>query len=534
MTIHDVDDGGAQSGSAATDQVPVAPPVTDMRVRSPKPPPLRVGPPQAMPTSAGGSELLAGLSGRPERLPRNWDAFQGEDGHTYCRQKGPSNDPVLRVGSPAMNAVLRAAAAGRDISLRGAGLDEINDRIRAFAEQAGVRRPVWYRVAPIPNGVEIDLCDEVNTRVRITPGTVEIVARGSETLFRRTPVSRPMAKPAEVGNRRLLAKYLNVHVTAVPLLVGWLSYVLAHPKVPTNKFPILVLQGGQGSGKTSLTTNVILPLTDPNAVGVQILPNTPRDLAIAAQNAHVLAYDNVRSFKPAMSDVLCIAATGGAISHRQLYTDADQHVVRLHVALILNGLHMFVTQGDLAQRCLPIQLERLPEAKRRTEAELRNAFEADLPAIQRGLFDLIARIFEYLPTAEVTNPERMIDFVRWLAAMEVVDRVPPGVYQAEYSHVLKEGQYDTLMGNVLAAAVLAFVERSVDDWWTGTPSELYEALADAVDHSTARSREWPSNPIAMSKRLRGLQASLLSQGVSVEFGRGKLREITIEKKGDLK
>lgn len=115
--------------------------------------------------------------------------------------------------------------------------------------------------------------------------------------------------------------------------------------------------------------------------------------------------------------------------------------------------------------------------------------------------------------------------------MEAADGVPLGVYQAVYSHALQEGQLDTLMGNVLAAAVLAFVDKKVDDWWSGTPAELYEQLRDAVDFSTARSRDWPPNPIAMSKRLRGLQASLLTQGVSVEFGRSKKREITIENKG---
>lgn len=532
MQVDDVDGRGAHPEPGKTGQVPAAPPVTDMTVRSPKPPPSHDGPPLAMPTAGRGADLLSSLSGRPERLPRNWDAFQGEDGHTYCRQKGDSNAPVLRVGSPAMNAVLRGAAADRDITLRGPELDDLNERIRAFAEQAGIRRPVWYRVAPIPNGIEIDLCDEANNRVRITPGKVVLVDRGSQTLFRRTAVARPMVKPAEVGNLRLLYKYLNVHPTAVPLLVGWISYTLAHAKVPTNKFPILVLHGGQGSGKTSLTNNVILPLIDPNGVGVQTFPNSAKDLAIAGQNAHVVAFDNVRSFRSSMADMLCIAATGGAISSRALYTDDEQRVVRLHVAVILNGIHMFVNQGDLAQRCLPIHLGRLPENRRQSETALVKAFEADLPAIQRGLFDLIARIFEHLPSAKVTNPERMLDFVQWLAAMEAADGAPPGVYQAEYSHALREGQLDTLMGNVLAAAVLAFVDSKIDDWWTGTPAELYDALCDAVDFSTARSREWPPNPIAMSKRLRGLQASLLTQGVSVEFGRGKKREITIENKGN--
>lgn len=528
------DDREARAEPRRTEPAAAALPVPRLRVKEADPSSALTAAGQAchrMPSADSSPARIVNAPRQPEDLPSGWKIILGEDGYAYCVRVDKSNARALRVGSRAMDNVPRTEAAARQHLLRKPELEEVNDRIRAYAEHLHDRQPVWYRVAPIANGIEIDLCDEANTRVRITPGTVEVVAQGSETAFRRTPVSRPMVMPAKVGNLRLLAKYLNVHVSAVPLLVGWISYVLAHPKVPTNKFPILVLQGGQGSGKTSLTNSVLLPLIDPSSVGVQTFPNAAKELAIAGQNAHVVAFDNVRSFKASMADMLCIASTGGAMSVRQLYTDDEQQVLRLHVALVLNGIHLFVTQGDLAQRCLPIHLERLPEAKRRTEADLRSAFAADLPAIERGLFDLIAKIFEHLPTAKVTNPERMLDFVQWLAAMEAADGVPPGVYQAQYSHALQEGQLDALMGNVLAAAVLAFVDSTVDEWWTGTPAELYAELRDSVDVSTTRSRDWPPNPIAMSKRLRGLQASLLALGVSVEFGRGKARQITVENKG---
>ena len=62
-----------------------------------------------------------------------------------------------------------------------------------------------------------------------------------------------------------------------------------------------------------------------------------------------------------------------------------------------------------------------------------SALEADLPVIQRGLFDLIAQIMAHLPSVEVTNPQRMIDFVRWLAALEMVDGTPAGIYQDVYA-----------------------------------------------------------------------------------------------------
>ena len=106
-----------------------------------------------------------------------------------------------------------------------------------------------------------------------------------------------------------------------------------------------------------------------------MFPRSAKDLTIAAQNAHALCYDNMRNFRSDMSDILCMAATGGAISNRALYTDADQHIHHLHVALVLNGIHSFINQADLAQRCLSIRTLTMDEANRKTEAAMVKALE---------------------------------------------------------------------------------------------------------------------------------------------------------------
>lgn len=468
----------------------------------------------------------------PQNLPQKLGLVLGQNGNAYAVMNHAANPHVLPVGcSKRLNNIIREAGRNEGVMLRKAEISEINNSLQAHAETAGIYRDVWYRVAPISGGIEIDLGDEKHTRARITAGQVELVTQGSDALFYRTPVSQPFVMPAEVGNLDLLKKYLNLHSVSAMLFTAWLTYTLAHPKLPTTKFVILVLQGNQGSGKTALCNNVIQKLIDPSEVGVRILPSNGKDFAIAAQNAHVLCYDNVRGFKLSMADMLCIAATGGALTTRQLYSDADQHVLYLHVALVLNGIHSFIDQPDLAQRCLPLQLLPISESNRKSEGQLVIEFQADSPAILRGLFDLIADILTHLPTAEITNPERMIDFVRWLAAMEKAQGVPPGTFQMEYSNALNQGQLDSLLENLLAAAMLEFAEVEIDDTWSGTPSDLLAKLNARANRGTQRSREWPQNPISLSKKLVPLQASLLTQGIRVDLRRGKHRAITINKLG---
>jgi hypothetical protein len=447
------------------------------------------------------------------------------------------NHYAVAIGSNACNAVIYEEMGRVGVTLSKKSLHELNEMLKANAEKSGKRMNTWARVAPflingVQVGVEIDLGNNQLTRVRITAGKVELVHKGSDTLFVRSKLSKSLVMPAEIGNRQLIKKYLNMHPVAALLFVAWLTYIMAHPKMPTSKYPILLLQGSEGTGKSVLCNQVILALLDPSVVGLQMMPSNLKDLAIAAQNSQVLAYDNVRDIKPFMSDILCVAATGGSMSTRQLYTDADQQVIYLHVALVLNGIYSFVTQPDLAQRCLPIQLDTIPESARKSESVMARELQDDLPAILKGLYDLVANIFTHLPTAEVTNAERMIDFVQWLAAMEMADGVPAGIYQAVYSDALNQCRLDALQDSLLATALMDFAEYHVINGnWEGTPTELLMDLNKHVDIGTQRSREWPRNAIALSKRIVPLQASLSAQGVGIELHRGKNRTITLNAKG---
>lgn len=433
---------------------------------------------------------------------------------------------LVALRSPKAEALLLRCAAQKGNLLRPMELREWIDRLAACAQLAAETRDVWLRVARIPGGVEIDLGDEHGTRVRLIGGRVEIVTGGSETLFYRTPMTGPLAMPAASGNLDLLYLYLNLSPSDRVLLIAWLSYVLAHPKLTGVAFPLLMLIGGQGCGKTFLC-RLIQSLCDPSNVGVQTFPATEQELAISVQLAHVTVYDNVRFIRPSLADALCRVASGGALVKRRLFTDSDTVTLSLHGAVVLNGIHAFIDQPDLAQRCLPLTLLPLDEKCRRSEAELGRDFQRDLPQILRGLLDLTAGALAHVEDVTPTSPERMIDFVRWLAAIERFQGIPGDPYQSAYSEALKQGMRDSLEENPLAAAVLELIDEAPKGQWSGTPSELLDALNQGARGRTPYLPEWPRNAIALSKRLKPIVPALRQQGVEVRFERGVDRRITI-------
>lgn len=442
-------------------------------------------------------------------------------GHAYIVVEGDGNHYALRIGSKAGNALIYHYAQNK---IRKQELKEINEQLIVKAHGSG---QVWNRVGKIDGGIEIDIIDGKNTRLCITAKGIEIIKQGSTTLFTQNPSALPMVMPAKTGDIRLLKKHTNLDHVEHFLFVVWIAYTLAHPKEPSTKYLHLVVQGEQGSGKSSIA-NIVVRLLDPSRIKLQIFPKNANDLAIASQHSHVLSYDNMRYFKDEMSDILCVASTGGSISTRALYTDSDQAVNHLHAALVLNGRFNLIHNSDLAQRCLILHTKPMAESSRRSEEEIAQEFERDLPFIFRGLLDLIVGIFQSLPQAKVVHPERMYAFVKWLAAAEVLYGVTAGTFQYEYSQNLKKAQLNSLMENHLGTAIIDFVHKLDGDFWEGTPTALLSTLSN-LPSVNSRAHDWPQNAIALSKRLQALKSSLLTQNISVVFHHGTERQITVTK-----
>ncbi|WP_156826620.1 hypothetical protein [Marinobacterium rhizophilum] len=421
---------------------------------------------------------------------------------------------------------LRTVAVRQGLQLRRNGLNELVEDIVAYGEESAPRLPVYHRVAPVSGGIELYLGDQQFTRVRVTAGNVEILENPSEVLFCPSPISSALPVPAENGSDKALRAILNVSDLDYQFILAWVTYTMAHPKVNGSKYVFLVVSGDQGTGKSFLT-RVLSLLVDPNRVGIQAFPSKAEDLALFMGSSHVVCIDNMRSIKSQMSDLLCMASTGGTVSTRALYTDGALSTKNLHGACIFNGIHSLVAQSDLAQRCLTIRLSRIDGAKYRSESEMMELFEQHHPEIFRYLLNLISKIFNHLPSVEPANPERMIDFCRWLAAFEAAENLPAGVLQLAYSESLRQSQLDTLMDNTLAAAIIEFAVKRIRGQWTGSPADFLNELNAMVSQGTVYSREWPKNPTALGRRLPGLKASLATQGIHIESTRGKARQITI-------
>jgi hypothetical protein len=78
----------------------------------------------------------------------------------------------------------------------------------------------------------------------------------------------------------------------------------------------------------------------------------------------------------------------------------------------------------------------------------------------------------------------------------------------------------------IAAAVRAVMAARKE--WTGTASELLDALAETAGERVAKSKAWPDSPRALGGRLRRAATFLRKIGIEIGFGReGRARTRTI-------
>ncbi len=393
--------------------------------------------------------------------------------------------------------------------------------IEAKAHFDAPELPVHIRVGGMDGRLYLDLCDE-NWRA------VEIDATGWRVIgtppvrFRRAAGMQPLPMPVTGGPVETLLSFLNVKTnTDFVLVVAWALAVLRN----RGPYPVIVLSGEQGSAKSTFSA-ILRALLDPNTAPLRALPREDRDLFIAASNGHVLTFDNVSGLPAWISDTLCRLATGGGFAVRQLYTDQDEVLFDATRPVILNGIEDIVTRPDLADRAVFLTLEPIPEERRRPEAELWTAFEAERPRILGALLDAVVRGIKMLPQIRLEKLPRMADFALWATACETA-LWPTGTFWAAYCGNRDQAVESVIDADPVATAVHALMTTRTK--WTGIASDLLGALVVEAGDRVAKSRTWPDGPRALSGRLRRAAAILRKIGIEITFGReGRARTRTIE------
>ncbi|MEU5047820.1 ATP-binding protein, partial [Streptomyces griseorubiginosus] len=296
------------------------------------------------------------------------------------------------------------------------------------------------------------------------------------------------------------------------LAMAWLVGCL-EPSVPV---PAPFLTGPQGAGK-STAGRMLIRLIEGMSSDLRRAPKDEDNLIAAVAAGWVTALDNLSHMTPDLSDAMCCIVTGAESVKRALFTDGDVFRARYRRPLLLTGIDVGVIRPDLAERLLPLRLER-PKV-RRTEAELWTEYAEALPVMLGSLLDLTVKV--RAATAETPTDLRMADFAHLCAQL---DQAMGFGALAAYRAGLDDLNDDVIEGDLLAQTVLQYAagmepgaqERMTSAEWLHLLTRLYSG-----EDCRPLPKGWPTTGKVLSDRLKRLQPTLAARGLLVDWGRTK-------------
>jgi hypothetical protein len=178
--------------------------------------------------------------------------------------------------------------------------------------------------------------------------------------------------------------------------------------------PIFNASGAMGSGKTTVQrlTKRLLDPTAPESVRFD-----PRDFLQKAMHAYIVMLDNQNTIPEWAADTLCRLVTGEADSKRRLYTDDEDFIIELRRAVLLNGINVPTERGDVMDRSLVVELERIPDAQRKTEEQIWERFEEEHPKLLGAIFDTLSRAIALKASLKLSRRCRLADWGEYAAAV---------------------------------------------------------------------------------------------------------------------
>ncbi len=390
--------------------------------------------------------------------------------------------------------------------------DRLNCAIKTCNEttlQHGKEESIYKRIAGVDGDLYINLKNKDRQLVKIEKGgSFEVIDNTGEVNFKEIRSAKAMALPSKTGDFNLLRKYINCNDDSWELIKGFILACFMD-KPP---YPILVLCGGAGTGKTTLT-KLLKRIIDPNSAETVGTKKDLRNIPPMTNNNHLLCIDNNSFINDELSDLLCRVAYGEQDSERRLHTNDEQVIYEYGLPMVINGINNNISRSDLLDRSIVVELQKLNNSQ--DEIDLYANFEINRPGIMTGLFTLLAHGKARRDQTAPRAGYRYTHMVRWIEACTNSDR-----FAKVYQHNIQESQEILLHDDPLGGVLLEWIELLKSEGkheWNGTMTELLKELSVFTIGKPSVS-EIPKAPNALSRELTRLIKPLEQCGIRYTNG----------------
>jgi hypothetical protein len=369
------------------------------------------------------------------------------------------------------------------------------DKIEYLSERRGIKKEVHVRFAHVDDEIYIDLNDKLGQAVHITSAGWQVVTNPPVKFIRHSHML-PLPVPLHGGNYSDLLKSLNLQTKDDELLVlTWpLTAVISSiPRAP------LILHGAPGACKSG-SISALRGLLDPSYQMHTYVQKNEGDAALYIDQNAIPAFDNLTTITKDVENVMCLAATGGAIVKRRLYSSAEMVIYQLKRAMLITALEIPTSASDLLDRAIVVALAPVAPNQRRLERDVKRDYARDLPGILGGMCDLLSKMLDLY--GKVTPPDclpRMADHATWACVAALALGHSQDDFIKAHKRASLRAQQHALKDDDFATMLVDFLNSTgkVDDY----VSAVLDALNKFADRRGITRKILPQAPNAFSRRL---------------------------------
>ena len=387
-------------------------------------------------------------------------------------------------------------------------MSKIRQILRAIAISDEFVQKVYVRIAYVDDKIYLDLGDSSWRVVEIDCNGWRVIDQSPVPLIRTAnmlplPVPDQNSHIKDINMLKALVNCSDEH--SWTMLIAWIiSCFFAE-----GTYYLLSVHGAPGSAKSTLV-KLLHSLIDPSKAKLKAFHRNVRELMVAARLSKVMSFDNLSGLTKVESDALCRLSTGGSFGTKENYTDGKEYLIEACRPVIINGVSNNAVRGDLVDRVLSVELERLPDDKYIPEDEIMDRFEQFHPRLLGAICNIISEAMQNHSNVKNVSLGRMAKAAKWVIVAEPGLGWQKGHFVKEYRRNQRIIALEARENNSLLKAIIYLLDDINGNNFTGTPTHLYDRLNG---YFPEQPYGWPKSVKSMSTMIKNMIPVLKRAGI---------------------